>query len=55
VYPAAGFVEEAKAASAHTVEINLKSSDRAGLFDEGLYGPASKAVPAFVDRIIQGN
>jgi NAD-dependent deacetylase len=47
VYPAAGFVQLAKAAGARTVEINLEPSLGANLFDEGVYGPASEAVPAF--------
>lgn len=47
VYPAAGFVRTAHAAGARTVEINLEPSLGAGLFDEGLYGSATEAVPAF--------
>ncbi len=52
VYPAAGFVAEAKAARIRTCEINLEPSDNAGLFDERVYGPASEAVPAWVDRML---
>jgi len=48
VYPAAGFVQWARAAGARTVEINLAPSLVAGLFDEGVYGPATEAVPAFL-------
>lgn len=47
VYPAAGFVREARLAGARTVEINLEPSLGAGLFDEGVYGPATETVPAF--------
>jgi NAD-dependent deacetylase len=52
VYPAAQFVEEAKANGARTVEINLDVSDNTQLFDEVIRGPASTAVPAFVDRML---
>lgn len=48
VYPAAGFVQEARMAGARTVEINLEPSLGAGLFDEGVYGPATEAVPRFL-------
>ena len=34
VYPAAGFVAEARAAGAHTVELNLEPSEGASLFAE---------------------
>lgn len=54
VYPAAGFVEIASAAGAHTVELNLEPSDRASRFDECFHGPASEVVPAFVSRILGG-
>ena len=48
VWPASGFVREAKMAGARTVEINLEPSLGADLFDDGVYGPATEAVPAFV-------
>lgn len=51
VYPAAGFVQLARMAGARTVEINLEPTQGAGLFDEGLYGPASETVPAFFDAL----
>ena len=51
VYPAAGFVQAARHAGARTVEINLEPTLGAGLFDEGVYGPATQAVPAFFDRL----
>ncbi len=47
VYPAAGLVQLARMAGARTVEINLEPTQGAGLFDEGVYGPASETVPAF--------
>lgn len=53
VYPAAGFVAEAKRAGARTVEINLERSDVASLFDEHRIGPASETVPAWVDMLLR--
>ncbi|WP_119679698.1 Sir2 family NAD+-dependent deacetylase [Indioceanicola profundi] len=53
VYPAAGFVAEARAHGAHTVELNLEPSDGARAFAEGHYGPATEVVPAFVDALLQ--
>jgi NAD-dependent deacetylase len=47
VYPAAGFVQQARMAGARTVEINLEPTRGARLFVEGVYGPATEAVPAF--------
>ena len=47
VYPAAGFVDLARRAGARTVEINLEPSLGAGMFDEGVYGPATETVPEF--------
>ncbi len=53
VYPAAGFVEEARQnGKAHTVELNLEPSEGHSLFAERLYGPASEVVPAFVERVL---
>lgn len=54
VYPAAGFVAEAAAADAHTVELNLKPSLGMSLFAERRYGLASELVPAFVAELLQG-
>ncbi len=54
VYPAAGFVQEARYAGALAVELNLEPSENAYVFDETLYGPASEIVPAYVDRLIGG-
>lgn len=48
VYPAAGFVQMAKMARATTVELNLEPSLGATLFDQTLYGPATKIVPEFI-------
>ena len=48
VYPAAGFVAEARTAGIRSLELNLEPSDGTFLFDEARHGPASKLVPAFV-------
>jgi NAD-dependent deacetylase len=52
VYPAAGFVAAARRHGAHTVELNLEPSAGAHLFQEAAHGPASRIVPAFVDRLL---
>ncbi len=52
VEPAASFVEEARRAGAHTVELNLQPSHSADLFVERIYGPASQIVPEFVAKLI---
>jgi NAD-dependent deacetylase len=53
VYPAAGFVQEARfSAGARTVELNLERSEGAHLFDAGRYGPASEVVPAYVETLL---
>ncbi len=52
VYPAAGFVMEARRAGARTLELNLEPSDVAGLFHETRLGPASRLVPEWVDEVL---
>nr|WP_295108271.1 NAD-dependent deacylase [uncultured Caulobacter sp.] len=52
VYPAAGFVTEARAMGIATCEINLEPSANAYVFDEKLYGPASEVAPAWVEKIL---
>ena len=54
VYPAAGFVAEARAAGAHTVELNLEPSEGVSLFSEAIHGPATQLVPAYVDGLLKG-
>jgi NAD-dependent deacetylase len=54
VEPAASFVEEARRAGAHTVELNLEPSQSASLFVERIYGPASRIVPDYVARLLTG-
>jgi len=55
VYPAAGFVAEAGAAGARTVELNLEPSAGATLFDQSIHGPATEVVPAFVRDLLSGS
>jgi len=52
VYPAAGFVGEARAMGIPTLELNLEPSDTAGIFDEARFGPATEIVPAWVDEAL---
>ena len=52
VYPAAGFVRQARAAGAHTVELNLEPSEGVSLFAEAIHGPATRVVPDWVDRVL---
>ncbi len=52
VYPAAGFVHEARAYGVPTCEINLDAAENAHLFDEARYGPASEMVPAWVEELL---
>lgn len=54
VYPAAGFVAEAREVGAHTVELNLEPSEGASFFAEAIHGRATEIVPAFVDRLLAG-
>lgn len=53
VYPAAGFVALAHSAGAHTVELNLEPSEGASYFAEHHHGPATRVVPAFVDKLLK--
>lgn len=52
VYPAAGFVEEARRAGARTLELNLDPSEGSHRFDESRLGPASVLVPAWVEEVL---
>lgn len=52
VYPAAGFVQEARHRGAHTIELNLEPSEGATLFVERCYGPATRVVPDYVERLL---
>ncbi|AYV19779.1 MULTISPECIES: Sir2 family NAD+-dependent deacetylase [Vibrio] len=52
VYPAAGFVHDAKMHGAHTIEINLEPSAVQSEFEEKRYGKASIEVPKLVREIL---
>lgn len=52
VYPAAGFVSQARQLRIPTCELNLEPSDNAREFDQGYYGPASKVVDEWADRML---
>lgn len=52
VYPAAGFVAQAHAYGAHTVELNLEPSAGKSLFAEHHYGFASEVVAEFLERLL---
>jgi len=52
VYPAAGFVQEARDGGAKTLELNLEPSAVSPLFAEHRWGPASDTVPRFVEDLL---
>jgi NAD-dependent deacetylase len=55
VYPAAGFVQHVRRRRrAHTIELNMERSDGYQMFHEGIYGPATEIVPAYVDKLLKG-
>ncbi|UOA15452.1 MULTISPECIES: NAD-dependent deacylase [Sulfitobacter] len=53
VYPAAGFVAEARRAGAHTIEFNLERSAVGNQFEEHRIGAASQTVPEWVAEVLQ--
>ncbi|MEP2735611.1 MAG: NAD-dependent deacylase [Erythrobacter sp.] len=54
VYPAAGFVRDAKECGAATLELNLEASEGSAWFDDSRLGPASELVPAWVNEVSAG-
>ncbi|MCL9999054.1 MAG: NAD-dependent deacylase [Erythrobacter sp.] len=52
VYPAAGFVQEARANGARTLELNLEPSEGSRCFHETRHGPASVLVPQWVEEVL---
>ena len=52
VYPAAGLVAEARSHGAHTVELNLEPSEGRRMFAEAIHGPATRVVPAYVEKLL---
>jgi NAD-dependent deacetylase len=54
VYPAAGFVAEARRAGARTIEFNLERSAVGSQFREHRLGPATQTLPVWVNEILDG-
>ena len=52
VYPAAGFVQLARAAGAQCHEFNLERTTASSQFDHHHFGPASETVPTWVESLI---
>ncbi|KQX20121.1 MULTISPECIES: NAD-dependent deacylase [unclassified Sphingomonas] len=52
VYPAAGYVQQARHAGIETLELNLEPSAGSYFFHETRLGPASELVPAWVDEVL---
>ena len=52
VWPAAGFVAEARAAGAACWELNLERSEVSRAFPNRRIGPATEVVPAWVDSLL---
>lgn len=50
VYPAAGFVQEARLSGARTLELNMEETSHA--FDEHRTGPATEVVSEWVDEVL---
>lgn len=55
VYPAAGFVAEARRHGAHTVEFNLEPSAVGGQFEDIRLGPATQTLPAWVAEVLSSD
>lgn len=51
VYPAAGFVDQAR--QAHKIEINISQSEISTSFDENRIGPATIKVPEIVEELLK--
>ena len=54
VYPAAGFVQQARECGAEALELNLERSQGSGWFHESRLGPASAIVPEWVEEMLEG-
>lgn len=54
VYPAAGYVQQARHAGIETLELNLEPSAGSYFFHETRLGPASELVPVWVDEVLAG-
>ncbi len=54
VYPAAGFVRDARELGLRTLELNLEPSQGSAWFHESRLGAATEIVPRWVDEILSG-
>ncbi|WP_428028340.1 NAD-dependent deacylase [Altererythrobacter sp.] len=54
VYPAAGFVRDARDLGAQTLELNLERSEGSHWFHESRQGRAGDLVPAWVEEVLGG-
>lgn len=54
VYPAAGFVRDARQCGARTLELNLEPSQGSIWFHESRLGPATEIVPQWVAQMLAG-
>ena len=52
VYPAAGFVQEARNYGAETIEINLEPTGSQYMFSRQIIGKATQTVPAWVNEVL---
>lgn len=52
VYPAAGYVRDARISGAHCLELNLDQSEISGAFHDSRRGQAGEIVPAWVDDVL---
>lgn len=52
VYPAAGFVRDARDLGVQTLELNLERSEGSHWFHESRQGPAGELVPAWVEELL---
>ncbi|WDI30489.1 NAD-dependent deacylase [Hyphococcus flavus] len=52
VYPASGFVNQARTLGVETMELNLECSENARIFNKKIYGPATKVVPQWVSNVL---
>ena len=53
VYPAAGFVREARQSGARTLELNMEPSQGSYWFSEARHGPAGVLVPEWVEEVLR--
>ena len=54
VYPAAGFIDEARAAGARTLELNLEPTEGTNRFSDAIHGKATEVVPDWVEKLLAG-